>query len=124
VTCCECGNNSISFDNYREICLPVPKDTSSCNIDTCLKLFTAGEILDGKDAFFCPECNINSTSSKTMSIWRFPPVLILHFKRFFFTQTHSYKISTKISFPLHNLDLSPYNGDSSTTIFILSKRLN
>ena len=46
--------------------------------------------------------------SKRFALWRLPPVLVVHLKRFQFDRTSKRKLTNKVDFPLEGLDLSRY----------------
>ena len=50
--------------------------------------------------------------SKRFALWRLPPVLVVHLKRFQFDQTSRRKLTNKVDFPLEGLDLSRYLADT------------
>ena len=51
------------------------------DIDDCLKLYTAAEVLD--DVIWkCSNCNKQNEPSKQLHLWRLPEILIIHLKRF------------------------------------------
>ena len=64
------------------------------------------EKLDGKDQVYCGKCKTHQDHTKQVTLYRAPPVLIIHLKRFKFTQQYSEKIATEVRFPLVGLDLS------------------
>ena len=47
-------------------------------------------------------------AKKKIDIWKLPPILIVHLKRFEFTKSRAGKIKDPVEFPLTNLDLKPY----------------
>ena len=46
--------------------------------------------------------------SKRFALWRLPPVLVVHLKRFQFDRTSKRKLTNKVDFPLEGLDLNRY----------------
>lgn len=48
-----------------------------------------------------------------MSIYRFPPLLVIHLKRFHFSSWRRDKLNTSVKFPIEDLDLSDYNDNSN-----------
>lgn len=44
--------------------------------------------------------------TKKLEIWRLPPVMVIHLKRFQFTQTYRRKLVSLVEFPIEDLDLS------------------
>uniref|UniRef100_A0A6A7FRF5 ubiquitinyl hydrolase 1 n=1 Tax=Hirondellea gigas TaxID=1518452 RepID=A0A6A7FRF5_9CRUS len=76
----------------------------------CLRAFTRSETLESSESWFCPECQCKQSATKTVSVWRCPPFLIIHLERFLFHGTSSSKVDDKVIFPLENLDMSDYLG--------------
>jgi len=56
----------------------------------------------------CPRCKTLRKATKTLSLSRLPPVLLIHFKRFSFKGPFTDKIEKHIDFPLKSLDLTNY----------------
>mmetsp|Transcript_4810 Transcript_4810/g.7278 ORF Transcript_4810/g.7278 Transcript_4810/m.7278 type:complete len:551 (-) Transcript_4810:40-1692(-) len=88
--CGKCGHKSIKFDPFMYLSLPIPKEIigslpKNCpylTLDHCLKRFCEVEELDGEDGWYCPECKIKTNATKKLDLWKLPPVLIIHLKRF------------------------------------------
>lgn len=59
---------------------------------------------------FCPRCKVNRRASKTLTLVRLPPVLLIQLKRFIPVNGGRFwnKSETPVIFPLTNLDLSRY----------------
>ncbi|KAG7159460.1 Ubiquitin carboxyl-terminal hydrolase 10-like 2, partial [Homarus americanus] len=74
----------------------------------CLRAFTQSETLEETDSWFCPKCERKQPATKTISVWRYPPYLIIHLERFLFHGTMSTKLDDKVIFPLDGLDVSDY----------------
>jgi uncharacterized UBP type Zn finger protein len=55
---------------------------------------------------YCSKCKDYKMQTKRMSLWRLPPVVIIHLKRFQFTQHMRRKLRDFVDFPLEGLDLS------------------
>lgn len=56
----------------------------------------------------CPRCKTLRKATKTLSLSRLPPVLLIHLKRFSFKGPFTDKIEKHIDFPLKGLDLTNY----------------
>jgi hypothetical protein len=56
----------------------------------------------------CPRCRTLRKATKTLSLSRLPPVLLIHLKRFSFKGPFTDKIEKQVDFPLKNLDLTNY----------------
>ena len=55
---------------------------------------------------YCSKCKDFCSSTKHMRIWRLPPIMIIHLKRFQFTQHFRRKLRNMVVFPVEGLDLS------------------
>ena len=55
---------------------------------------------------YCSRCKDFRVQTKRMSLWRLPPVVIIHLKRFQFTQHTRRKLRDFVHFPVEGLDLS------------------
>lgn len=62
------------------------------------------------------QCKDFVQATKKLGIWKLPDLLIVHLKRFAYTQHNREKISTYVDFPLENLNMSDHcvNPDVST----------
>jgi len=65
------------------------------------------EPLDGEEKPTCENCKKRQKCTKQFSIERFPPILVLHLIRFSEVRYRT-KLSTKVDFPVDNLDLSDF----------------
>ena len=84
---------------------------SSCSIAACLKNFTEFEYLT--EDIFCSRCCINGPCKKRLSISQSPKVLVLQLKRF--DAILSKKITSKVTFPLQNLNIDEFMYSSETS---------
>ncbi len=55
---------------------------------------------------YCSKCQEFQVQTKAMSLWRLPPVMIIHLKRFQFNQQIKRKLREYVHFPLEGLDFS------------------
>lgn len=77
-------------------------------LEQCLQLFIEPEVLGPDDKWYCPQCKEHIQAEKKMSVWRLPPILIIHLKRFKYNHYSSLnymsnyreKIDTTIKFPI------------------------
>uniref|UniRef100_A0A5F8AF10 ubiquitinyl hydrolase 1 n=1 Tax=Macaca mulatta TaxID=9544 RepID=A0A5F8AF10_MACMU len=74
----------------------------------CLRLFSKEEKLTDNNRFYCSHCRARRDSLKKIEIWKLPPVLLVHLKRFSYDGRWKQKLQTSVDFPLENLDLSQY----------------
>ena len=80
-------------------------DTKSLSLYECMDTFIRAEKLDGNDQVYCSKCKNHEDASKKVTLYRNPPVLIMHLKRFKYTQYTRGKIARMVTFPLENADL-------------------
>lgn len=93
------------------------------DINQCLNLFTIEEKLREGEEWYCPHCKEHQQAFKHMQIWKLPPVLILHLKRFHYNRIFRDKgslsfrqfginniqsVCDMVHFPTRGLDMSPY----------------
>uniref|UniRef100_A0A915JTJ8 Ubiquitin carboxyl-terminal hydrolase n=1 Tax=Romanomermis culicivorax TaxID=13658 RepID=A0A915JTJ8_ROMCU len=120
--CTSCGHVSTTYDPFWDLSLPIPQQQSSSNgyssssysrqsstvtLADCMDAFTKEEILDGDEKPTCEKCKTRRKCTKKFSIQRFPPILVLHLKRFSGERYRS-RLSTLIQFPVTKFDLSAY----------------
>lgn len=83
------------------------------NLNTCLELFTEEEQLTVSNSWFCSTCNTYVPSRKKLSLKCLPPILIIHLKRFQYTNIYRDKITSLVNFPLKDFDLSKFVLDQT-----------
>jgi ubiquitin carboxyl-terminal hydrolase 8 len=88
--------------------VPIPNNLlRQPNLEQCVQEFTKEEILDNEDKWNCPRCRSQQRAKKKIDIWKLPSILIVHLKRFEFSETKKGKIKDYVDFPIKNLDLTP-----------------
>lgn len=82
---------------------------STCSLMDCFEAFTSVERLEGNEKYYCRKCKDHRTSTKTLSLFKLPQVLVVHLKRFSYGHSsHSRsKIGAHVDIP-RELDLSQY----------------
>ena len=80
---------------------------------------------------YCSKCKEHRNASLKTELWRLPPVLVVHLKRFQYTTYSRRKLHNLVKFPVDNLDMSSYmvkelhggeeravsnEGDDATTV--------
>ena len=80
---------------------------------------------------YCSKCKEHRNASLKTELWRLPPVLVVHLKRFQYTTYSRRKLHNLVKFPVDNLDMSSYmvkelhdgeeraavnEGDEATTV--------
>ena len=107
VTCLACGHVSTTFDTFMYLSLPIPKRRGAMTLVDCLVEFSKDEILTDP-TWKCPGCGKLVKARKKMDIWKVPPLLLIHLKRFYYLQCSSGKLTNRIEYPTTDLDISSY----------------
>mmetsp|Transcript_13758 Transcript_13758/g.33317 ORF Transcript_13758/g.33317 Transcript_13758/m.33317 type:complete len:1098 (+) Transcript_13758:142-3435(+) len=114
LTCPKCGKESVKFDAFSTISLPLTADKTNINgmtLQDCVDKFLEGEQLDELNAWYCPSCKKHVCALKMIALWSVPDILILHLKRFQFdhctvrNDVIRSKINDTVRFPIERLDL-------------------
>jgi len=84
------------------------KKEGGISVLDCIDKFCQMEQLEESEQWYCSKCKDHVCAWKQTHIYRSPPYLIIHLKRFQFThRTHRRsKIGTFVDFPLEGLDLT------------------
>lgn len=80
-----------------------PGHGGAITLEDCLDAFAKEERIPEA---YCSKCKEFRVQTKRMSLWRLPPVVIIHLKRFQFTQHMRRKLRDLVIFPVEGLDLS------------------
>lgn len=111
--CCECHHESVTFEPFWVISVPIPKEgesASSVTLNDCLNEFVKVETLDEDERPTCEKCKDRRKSWKWYSVERWPDILVIHLKRFAPSGSYRSKLTGKIGVPLRNMDLR-YNSN-------------
>ena len=106
LTCLQCGFSSATFEAFMYLSVPIPGSADVTLMD-CVRQFTKAEKVSGSNSWFCARCKTHRESAKQLEIWRLPPVLLIHLKRFSFHGKWKQKLETNVNFPLSGLNLAP-----------------
>jgi Ubiquitin carboxyl-terminal hydrolase len=86
----------------------------------CLRIFTAPEMLDEQNSWYCGNCKEHRRAMKTVKLWRLPEVLVLTLKRFEVRDGSGFgwgggnvKIEAPVDFPINGLDLKTFCHDNA-----------
>jgi ubiquitin carboxyl-terminal hydrolase 6/32 len=93
------------MDTHESVQVNHRLDNMPLNIHRCLEIFTAKENISEA---YCGRCKTHRPATKTMDLWRLPPVLVIQLKRFCFTQTSRRKLHHLVDFPLTGLRLEDF----------------
>ncbi|KAK9874217.1 hypothetical protein WA026_002571 [Henosepilachna vigintioctopunctata] len=80
--------------------------TEPIDLDYCLRAFTSEERLEAK--YHCSNCQDKQPATKKLQIWRLPPILIIHLKRFDYVNSKWVKTQKVVNFQFKNFDPTAY----------------
>uniref|UniRef100_A0A4W4G5G8 Ubiquitin carboxyl-terminal hydrolase 32 n=1 Tax=Electrophorus electricus TaxID=8005 RepID=A0A4W4G5G8_ELEEL len=78
------------------------------SLDSCLRAFTTEEELGENELYYCSKCQTHRVATKKLDIWRLPPILIVHLKRFQFVNGRWIKSQKIVRFPRDSFDPSAF----------------
>ncbi|GMF30121.1 unnamed protein product [Phytophthora lilii] len=81
------------------------QDNQPLNLAHCMEMFTAKETIPEA---YCGHCKTLRPATKKMDLWRLPPLLVIHLKRFCFTQVSRRKLHHLVDFPLKGLQFDDF----------------
>ncbi len=106
--CLTCKHISRTFETFMYLSVPIPKTKSgNPSLQDCIREFTKEETLDGPEKWNCPKCKSPQKAIKKFDIWKVPPLLIVHIKRFSYSYITS-RIRTQVDYPISDLNLSDF----------------
>lgn len=79
--CSECNTQSIKFETFMFLSLPVSTSSNTVQLSDCLEEYCRAEKLDGDHQWRCPTCKTFRDADKSIKLWSIPPILIIHLKR-------------------------------------------
>ena len=84
------------------------KGQKTISVIECIDKFCQKEQLEESEMWYCSQCKQHVRAWKQFHIYKSPPILLIHLKRFHYSaRSHRRdKIGTFIDFPLKDLDLS------------------
>ncbi|KAK9465423.1 hypothetical protein V1512DRAFT_265864 [Lipomyces arxii] len=108
--CSVCGFTSTTYNPFSFLSLPIAPGRN-VSLEQCFDMFVDEEVLEGDDAWLCPQCKKSQRAIKTLRISRLPIFLIIHLKRFKSSGRWTNKLDTFVDYPTHKLDLTKYWPD-------------
>ncbi|XP_058060610.1 ubiquitin carboxyl-terminal hydrolase 32 [Anopheles bellator] len=82
------------------------QQTEPVDLDHCLRAFTSEEKLE--QWYHCSHCKQKKPATKKLQIWKLPPILIVHLKRFNYVNGKWVKSQKVVNFPYEGFDPTPY----------------
>ena len=109
ITCEACKAHNKTFEDFWDISLSF-RDTSlrfdkftrkdGYFINQMIENFFVNEVIEKRK---CDKCNSENKAIKCLEISRFPQILILHIKRFYYKEDRKEKLNYFVKFPMKNL---------------------
>eukprot|EP00429_Kryptoperidinium_foliaceum_P000294 CAMPEP_0176021834 /NCGR_PEP_ID=MMETSP0120_2-20121206/10614_1 /TAXON_ID=160619 /ORGANISM="Kryptoperidinium foliaceum, Strain CCMP 1326" /LENGTH=418 /DNA_ID=CAMNT_0017354961 /DNA_START=78 /DNA_END=1330 /DNA_ORIENTATION=- len=109
LTCSSCSHRARRFEAFLYLTVPVERRGSMNSVVQAIEKYLESEELSGDERWLCPKCKRKVDASKKIDIWKLPPVLVLHLKRFEFDPRRMRfgKIDKHLTCPL-TIDLSGF----------------
>ncbi|XP_071850144.1 ubiquitin carboxyl-terminal hydrolase 32-like isoform X3 [Apostichopus japonicus] len=82
--------------------------TEPIDLDDCLRAFTKEEELGEDEKYYCSKCKEHRLAAKKLDIWRLPPILIIHLKRFQYVNGRWVKSRKIVKCPEEKFSLSNF----------------
>ncbi|CAN9511197.1 unnamed protein product [Ophioblennius macclurei] len=92
------------------------------SLDSCLKAFTSEEELGEDELYYCSKCKTHRLATKKLDLWRLPPILIVHLKRFQFVNGRWIKSQKIVKFPRGSFDPSAFLAPRDLEQYCLHSR--
>ncbi|KAF9155664.1 hypothetical protein DFQ26_009666 [Actinomortierella ambigua] len=99
IKCLTCEKTTSRAESFMDLSIDIEQNSS---VTSCLRQFSASEMLCHKDKFYCDECCGLQEAEKRMKIKQLPNILSLHLKRFKYQEAlQKYvKLSYRVAFPM------------------------
>uniref|UniRef100_A0A182NQT2 ubiquitinyl hydrolase 1 n=1 Tax=Anopheles dirus TaxID=7168 RepID=A0A182NQT2_9DIPT len=91
---------------HESVAICRKQQTEPVDLDHCLRAFTSEEKLE--QWYHCSHCKQKKPATKKLQIWKLPPVLIVHLKRFNYVNGKWVKSQKVVNFPYEDFDPTPY----------------
>ncbi|XP_037024901.1 ubiquitin carboxyl-terminal hydrolase 32 isoform X4 [Bradysia coprophila] len=98
------------------------QQTEPVDLDHCLRSFTSEEKLE--EWYHCAHCKGKKPATKKLQIWKLPPILIVHLKRFNYVNNKWVKSQKVVNFPFKNFDPTPYLASVPQETILRHKELS
>uniref|UniRef100_V5F0Z0 Ubiquitin carboxyl-terminal hydrolase n=1 Tax=Kalmanozyma brasiliensis (strain GHG001) TaxID=1365824 RepID=V5F0Z0_KALBG len=97
--CLTCETVTSRDECFLDLSIDIEQNSS---VTSCLRQFSASEMLRSRNKFFCDSCSGLQEAEKRMKIKKLPNVLALHLKRFKYEETvqRFVKLAYRVVFPL------------------------
>ncbi|XP_039299269.1 ubiquitin carboxyl-terminal hydrolase 32 isoform X1 [Nilaparvata lugens] len=97
-----------TIEKHPSVATTLAQQNEPISLDYCMEAFTKEELLTGDEKYHCPRCKEFQLAKKKLQIFRLPPVLIIHLKRFQYVNNRWIKSLKVVNMPLSDFDPTPY----------------
>jgi len=115
IQCKSCGHQSFTFDNFMDLSVSIPRKavryTGYVDVSELLRTYISPEVME-RCGYKCQKCKKIDNLEKQMTVHRFPPILVVHLKRFYNSTMRREKLSTTVNIP-KILDARPFATPNS-----------
>ncbi|KAH7730407.1 Ubiquitin carboxyl-terminal hydrolase family protein [Aphelenchoides avenae] len=111
--CSVCSTTSVTFEEMSQISLELPSRVTYTSLDDCLTKHFAEVTLDGPSSWNCPTCKQPRRATRNTKIWKLPPVLVVHMKRFTHTGSGFIKNEMEVDFRVSQMGMQRYVHDAA-----------
>ncbi|XP_058455432.1 ubiquitin carboxyl-terminal hydrolase 32 isoform X2 [Malaya genurostris] len=94
------------WTEHESVSICRKQQTEPVDLDHCLRAFTSEEKLE--QWYHCSHCKQKKPATKKLQIWKLPPILIVHLKRFNYVNNKWVKSQKVVNFPYEDFDPTPY----------------
>eukprot|EP00047_Mylnosiga_fluctuans_P004515 m.235000 g.235000 ORF g.235000 m.235000 type:complete len:1565 (-) comp12750_c0_seq1:2703-7397(-) len=94
-----------NIEDHSSVAEVRTRQSQPVTLEDCFRAFTKEEELTEGDLWYCPKCKSHQKAAKKLDIWAFPPVLVVHLKRFHNSNGHWVKSSCRVQSPINGLHL-------------------
>lgn len=109
LTCADCGFVNRRFEAFLYLSVPVIRGTSMSQVSDAVEKYLEEEVLTDDERWLCPKCDRKVDARKKIDLWKLPPILVLHLKRFEFDmKTFQFKKIDLLLKGPNTMDMSPY----------------
>jgi len=89
--------------------LTLPLKSRSTSVESAIEDFCTEETMQGDNSWYCSTCKEHVRATKKFDIWKVPPVLIVHLKRFNSDgRGRGSKINNLVKYPVVDFDMAPF----------------
>lgn len=115
VECRTCKNASRLFQVFYVLELPLP-DKQTISLEDCISHFSSPEIIELDQGWVCEVCKTKREASKRSVITKLPPILMVYFKRFVYSDNSFTRCKTNVEVKMEGETVHTTNGTSKTYI--------